>query len=51
MASLTRAGSTVLNGLQIDRGAFRKDIDKLAVGARKHMSMEAAAKGRIAVAK
>jgi AhpD family alkylhydroperoxidase len=51
MASLTRAGSTVLNGLQIDRGAFRKDIDKLVVGARKHMTMGGAEKGKMAVAK
>ena len=41
MASLTRAGSTLLNGLQTDRASFRRDIDKLVAGARKHAAMAA----------
>ena len=39
MASLTRAGSAAVNGLQVDRAAFRRDIDKLVAGARKHAAM------------
>jgi AhpD family alkylhydroperoxidase len=41
MASLTRAGSTVLNGQQTDRRAFRRDVDKLVAVARKHAAMAA----------
>jgi AhpD family alkylhydroperoxidase len=37
MASLTRTGSTLLNGLQLDRAVFRKDVDKLVAAAKKHM--------------
>jgi AhpD family alkylhydroperoxidase len=33
MASLTRDLSTVLNGMQVDEGQFRKDIDHLVKGA------------------
>jgi AhpD family alkylhydroperoxidase len=41
MASLTRTGSTLLNGLQVERGAFRKDVDKLVAAARKHAAVAA----------
>jgi AhpD family alkylhydroperoxidase len=41
MASLTRAGSTILNGQQADKAAFRRDIDKLVATARKHAAMAA----------
>lgn len=34
MASLTRNGSTMLNGLQVDEAQFRRDIDRLVKGAR-----------------
>lgn len=33
MASLTRSMSTLLNGLQIDEGQYRRDIDRLVKGA------------------
>ena len=33
MASLTRSMSTLLNGLQIDEGQFRRDVDRLIRGA------------------
>lgn len=33
MASLTRDLSTVLNGMQVDEGQFRKDVDRLVKGA------------------
>jgi AhpD family alkylhydroperoxidase len=33
MASLTRDLSTLLNGMQVDEGQFRKDIDKVVKGA------------------
>jgi AhpD family alkylhydroperoxidase len=33
MASLTRDLSTLLNGMQVDEGQFRKDVDKLVKGA------------------
>jgi AhpD family alkylhydroperoxidase len=41
MASLTRAASTALNGLQVDRAAFRKDVDRVVAGARKQAAMAA----------
>jgi AhpD family alkylhydroperoxidase len=34
MASLTRELSTMLNGMQVDEGQFRHDIDKLVKGAK-----------------
>ena len=34
MAGLTRAGSTVLNGLQIDKVQFKKDVQRIVTGAR-----------------
>jgi len=45
MASLTRAGSTILNGQQADKAAFRRDIDRLVAGARKQAAMAAREKG------
>jgi len=45
MASMTRAGSTALNGLQVDKPGFRRDIDRLVAGARKHAAMAAREKG------
>lgn len=30
MAAMTRLGSTVLNGLQVDRAQFKRDVDRLA---------------------
>jgi AhpD family alkylhydroperoxidase len=33
MASLTRDMSTLLNGMQVDEAAFKKDVDKLVKGA------------------
>jgi AhpD family alkylhydroperoxidase len=41
MAALTRAGSTMLNGQQTNRAAFRRDVDKLVAVARKHAAMAA----------
>jgi AhpD family alkylhydroperoxidase len=35
MAAITRESSTLLNGLQIDKAQFRKDIDRLMHGAPK----------------
>jgi AhpD family alkylhydroperoxidase len=34
MASLTRELSTLLNGMQVDEGQFRRDIDKVVKGAK-----------------
>jgi AhpD family alkylhydroperoxidase len=34
MAGLTRAGSTLLNGLQVDKVQFKKDIQRIVSGAR-----------------
>jgi AhpD family alkylhydroperoxidase len=34
MASLTRNFSTLLNGLQVDEGQFRRDVDRLVRGAK-----------------
>ena len=34
MAALTRNFSTMLNGLQVDEGQFKRDIDKLVKGAK-----------------
>jgi AhpD family alkylhydroperoxidase len=41
MASLTRNASTMLNGLQMDEGQFRRDVQRLVKGAQ-----QAAAKAR-----
>ena len=35
MAAITRLGSTLLNGAQVDRATFRRDVDRIAEGARK----------------
>jgi AhpD family alkylhydroperoxidase len=37
MASLVRHWSTVLNGLQVDESAYRKDVDRLVRGAKAQM--------------
>jgi hypothetical protein len=34
MASLTRELSTMLNGMQVDEGQFRHDIDKVVKGVK-----------------
>jgi AhpD family alkylhydroperoxidase len=34
MAALTRFGSTLIHGLQIDRDAYRQDVDRLVKNAR-----------------
>ena len=34
MASLTRDMSTLLNGMQVDEGQFRRDVDRLVKGAK-----------------
>jgi len=36
MAGLVRHWSTILNGRQADKAAFKKDINRLVAGARKH---------------
>ena len=41
MASATRAGSTLLNGLQVDRSQFKKDVDRIVKGAKKAMQKQA----------
>jgi AhpD family alkylhydroperoxidase len=38
MAGLTRHWSTILNGRQVDKAAFRKDVSRLVAAARKHMA-------------
>jgi AhpD family alkylhydroperoxidase len=35
MASATRAGSTILNGLQVDKVQFKKDVDRIVKSAKK----------------
>ena len=34
MAAVTRQGSTLLNGLQVDKVQFRKDLNRIIAGAR-----------------
>ena len=34
MAAITREGSTLLNGLQIDKAQFKKDVQRIVAGAR-----------------
>jgi AhpD family alkylhydroperoxidase len=36
MASLTRMGSTILNGSQTDKAQFKKDIQRIVEGAKTH---------------
>jgi AhpD family alkylhydroperoxidase len=38
MSGLVRHWSTILNGRQSDKAAFKKDINRLVAGARKHMA-------------
>jgi len=38
MAGLTRHWSTIINGRQVDKAAFKKDITRLVAAARKHMA-------------
>ena len=38
MAGLVRHWSTILNGRQVDKAAFKKDISRLVAAARKHMA-------------
>jgi AhpD family alkylhydroperoxidase len=38
MAALTRHWSTVLNGLQTDEAAFKRDVDRIIKGAKKSMA-------------
>jgi AhpD family alkylhydroperoxidase len=45
MASLTRNFSTLLNGLQVDEGQFRRDVDRLVRGA-KMAAAKSASKAR-----
>jgi hypothetical protein len=40
VAGLTRHWSTILNGRQADKAAFKKDINRIVMGARKHMAMQ-----------
>jgi AhpD family alkylhydroperoxidase len=35
MAAITRLGSTLLNGAQVDSAAFRRDVDRIMAGPRK----------------
>jgi AhpD family alkylhydroperoxidase len=52
MAALTRHWSTMLNGLQTDEAAFKRDVDKLVKGAKKSMAKgDATAPGRMASTK
>jgi AhpD family alkylhydroperoxidase len=34
MAAITRQGSTLLNGLQVDKAQFKKDVQRIVAGAR-----------------
>ncbi len=34
MAAITREGSTLLNGLQVDKAQFKKDVQRIVAGAR-----------------
>jgi AhpD family alkylhydroperoxidase len=34
MAAITRQGSTLLNGLQVDKAQFKKDMQRIVAGAR-----------------
>ena len=40
MAGLTRHWSTILNGRQVDKSVFKKDIARVVAGAKKHMAAE-----------
>ncbi len=48
MASLTRDLSTLLNGMQVDEGQFRKDVDRLVKGANAAAKASKAAKSHTA---
>jgi AhpD family alkylhydroperoxidase len=38
MAGLVRHWSTIVNGRQVDKAAFKKDISRIVAGAKKHMA-------------
>jgi AhpD family alkylhydroperoxidase len=40
MAGLVRYWSTILNGRQVDKVTFKKDINRLVAGAKKHMAAQ-----------
>jgi AhpD family alkylhydroperoxidase len=44
MAGLVRHWSTIMNGRQADKVAFKKDINRLVAGAKKHMAAAPAGK-------
>ena len=44
MAGMVRHWSTVINGRQADKAAFKKDINRLVAGAKKHMATAGAGK-------
>jgi AhpD family alkylhydroperoxidase len=44
VSSLTRHWSTVVNGRQADKAAFKRDINRLVAGAKKHMAAAGAGK-------
>jgi AhpD family alkylhydroperoxidase len=46
MAGLVRHWSTFLNGRQVDKAAFKKDINRLVAGAKKHMAAAPMPAGR-----
>jgi len=46
MSGLVRHWSTIVNGRQADKVAFKKDINRLVAGAKKHMAAAAAPAGK-----
>src|SRR5262245_38808943 len=50
MSGLVRHWSTIMNGRQADKAAFKKDVNRLVAGARKHMAAAPMPAGRPAAA-
>ena len=46
MSSIVRHWSTVVNGRQADKAAFKKDINRIVAGVKKHMASTQAPAGK-----
>ncbi|HMF43003.1 MAG TPA: hypothetical protein VKQ32_20160, partial [Polyangia bacterium] len=50
MAGMVRHWSTIANGRQVDKAAFKKEVNRIVAGARKHMAAAAAPAAKPAAA-
>ena len=41
VAGLTKQGSTMLNGMQVDKAQFKRDVERIVAGAKAHAKQSA----------